>query len=151
MKRRQRNRKRAAVVPRKRRARSAPFALRNDADVSGELVDMGCPDCRGVLAVREDGHRGHLAFICSIGHAYSGESLVSSKEEQLENTLWSAIEVYQEIALLHRELSASSRADGARASAGAYQRRAKRATTLAADLRELIGKDVPAGAERAKG
>ncbi len=95
----------AGTSPRSFRANAATrtrcLRARPTPEVAGELTDLGCPDCRGVLAVREEGRQGHLAFACSIGHAYSGESLISSKEEQIEDTLWSAVEVYQEIALLH--------------------------------------------------
>lgn len=136
------------VIPRQRRFAGRLFARKANAEVAGELIDLGCPDCRGVLAVREEGRLGHLAFACSIGHAYSGESLIRSKEEQVEDTLWSAVEVYQEIALLHAEMSARMRADGEGALAGAYQRRGKRAARLASDLREIIANDGPARAER---
>jgi two-component system chemotaxis response regulator CheB len=144
------NFKRSRIIPRKQRSAGALFARKSDAEVAGELTDLGCPDCRGVLAVREEGRRGHLAFACSIGHAYSGESLIKSKEEQLEDTLWSAVEVYQEIALLHQEMSVRLRADGGRGIAGAYERRAKRARGLAAELREIIGRDAVVGADRGK-
>lgn len=112
---------------------------------------MGCPDCRGVLAVREEGRRGHLAFSCRVGHAYSGESLIRCKEEQLEDTLWSAVEVYEETALLHSEMSARARADGVREIADAYQARAQRASALVADLRQIIARDAPATTDRVKG
>jgi len=144
------NARRAAIIPRKQRPSSALFARKSGTQVAGDLTDLGCPDCRGVLAVREEGRQGHLTFVCSIGHAYSGESLISSKEGQLEDTLWSAVELYQEVALLHHEISERMRADGGRRIADAYQRRAKRATALASDLREMIGRDAPAGGEHGK-
>ncbi len=142
---------RAKVIPRKRRERGTPFGRASQIVTSGELTDLGCPDCRGVLAVREEGHQGHLAFTCSIGHAYSGESLVRGKEEQAENTLWSAVEVYQEIALLHGEMSARVRAAGVREDAEVYRTRGKRATGVAAELRRIIAQDSPASADRGKG
>jgi two-component system chemotaxis response regulator CheB len=147
---RSRHANRTAVVSRKRRPSGALFSRKSGTEVGGDLTDLGCPDCRGVLAVREEGRQGHLTFVCSIGHAYSGESLISSKEEQLENTLWSAVELYQEVAQLHHEMSERMRADGGRGIADAYHRRAKRATALASDLREMIGKDAPAGGEHGK-
>ena len=147
---RSRNAKRTGVIPRKQRPSSALFARKSGVEVAGELTDLGCPDCRGVLAVREEGRQGHLTFVCSIGHGYSGESLIRSKEEQLEDTLWSAVELYQEVALLHHEMSDRMRAEGGRGIADAYQRRAKRATALGSELRDMIGKDAPAGGERGK-
>ena len=101
------------------------------------MTDLGCPDCRGVLAVREEGRQGHLTFVCSIGHGYSGESLIRSKEEQLEDTLCAAVELYQEVAQLHHEARPERmRAEGGRGIADAYQRRAKRATALGSELRD---------------
>ncbi len=74
---------------------------------------------------RGRGCQGHLACVCSIGHAYSGESPHARQGRvQLEDVLWSAMsEVYQEIANLYREMSARVRADGVGGTADAYQRR----------------------------
>jgi hypothetical protein len=44
------------------------------ASTSGDLTDLGYPDCRGVLAVREEGRLKHLSFRCSVGDGYSGEA-----------------------------------------------------------------------------
>jgi two-component system chemotaxis response regulator CheB len=100
--------------------------------------------------VREEGQKGLLSFVCRVGHAFSGESLVMSKEEQLEEALWGAVEVYEEIALLHREMSARARDGGVRDVANAYQRRMKRAIALMAELRDIIARDAPANADRGK-
>jgi two-component system chemotaxis response regulator CheB len=138
------------TIPRKHRRAGQPFGRSPLGTPSGDLTDFGCPDCRGVLAVREEGSKGHLAFACRVGHAFSGESLVRCKEEQLENTLWEAVEVYEEIVLLHRELAGRSRGANVRGVGQAYERRAKRALALVADLRDIIYRDSPANAERVK-
>src|SRR5688500_12337193 len=87
----------------------------------GDLTDFGCPDCRGVLAVQELGKTGHLSFACRVGHTFSGESLSRVKEEQLEYSLWTAVEVFEEIVLLHRELASRERALGAGSHAEAHE------------------------------
>lgn len=114
------------------------------------MTDLGCPDCRGVLAVREEGKKGHLAFTCRVGHAFSGESLLKGKEEQLEQALWAAVEVYEEIVVLHSEMSVRARTGGVRNIAQAYDRRAKRAEGLMSELRGIISRDTPATADRVK-
>ena len=125
-----------------------PFGRSGDAQ--GDLTDIGCPDCRGVLAVREDVKRRHLAFSCRVGHAYSGESLIAAKEDQLEESLWSAVEVYEEIAQLHGEMAARARADGLTSVAAAYQRRSRRALALKTVLRKVLIRDAPATADKVK-
>jgi two-component system chemotaxis response regulator CheB len=116
----------------------------------GDLTDMGCPDCRGVLAVREEGPKGHLSFTCRVGHAFSGESLIEVKEEQLEDTLWASVELFEEVILLHKELAARARANGVRALAGSYDRRSQTAEHHMKSLRALIAQDTPAASERKK-
>jgi len=133
-----------------RRKAGVPFGRSKLGVEASDLTDLGCPDCRGVLAVREDGRRGHLGFTCRIGHAFSGESLIRCKEEQLESSLWEAVEAYEEIAMLHQEMSRRTRAAGARAVAAAYSRRARRAVALTRELRAIIFKDAPAAADRVK-
>src|SRR3954469_25076533 len=89
-----------------------PSFGRSTGPTDGALTDLGCPDCRGVLATREEGKKGHLRFTCQIGHGFSQESLIAAKEEQLENSLWSCAETYEEIVRLHEELA--TRASGLR-------------------------------------
>jgi two-component system chemotaxis response regulator CheB len=127
-----------------------PFGRSAPGSPAGDLTDLGCPDCRGVLAVREEGARRHLAFSCRVGHGYSGESLIAGKEEQLESSLWSAVEVYEEIVLLHDEMATRARADGVRELADAFQDRAERARVLMADLRQIIARDSVAAPARGK-
>lgn len=54
------------------------------------VVPLSCPDCSGVLSVDGEGVRGHRLYVCQIGHRYSTQSLLNSKETQLEQILWSA-------------------------------------------------------------
>jgi two-component system chemotaxis response regulator CheB len=107
------------------------------------LTDLGCPDCRGVLAVSELGHGGLFFFECRIGHAFSGESLVVAKEDRAEEYLWSAIETFEELSLLHAEMEQRLRAGGAARSARAFRDRARQAARQATVLRELLSADRP--------
>lgn len=91
-----------------------------------------------------DSHAGLLVFTCRVGHAYSGESLVPLKEDQLERTLWMCVEQFEELALLHRDLAARAGALGQAEHAAAYAERAERAERLAARVRAIVSDDRPA-------
>jgi hypothetical protein len=101
----------------KRRAKAPAVGLEREFERQGPLeigeavVDIGCPDCRGVLAVREHGKHHWLAFRCRIGHAFAADSLIMAKTAQIEQSLESALAALEEIAQVYVVL-------GARASAG---------------------------------
>jgi two-component system chemotaxis response regulator CheB len=139
----------------KKKQRVGPVrAFGRDGDSApGELSELGCPDCTGVLAVRALGDGGHLAFQCRVGHAYSAESLIEGKEEQLESALWIAIELSEEVAVLHTELALRAQRSGRRDTATRYVARAGRARRAAKAIREVIGHDGPAvqGSDQKRG
>jgi hypothetical protein len=51
---------------------------------------LSCPDCSGVLEVRQL-TPGVLQFRCRIGHTYGSTELLQGKEEAVERGLWSAV------------------------------------------------------------
>lgn len=124
---------------------------------AGQLTDLGCPDCRGVLALVDVGATGLMTFRCSVGHEFSLESLVPSKEDAVEKALWTTIEVYEELALLHAHL-ARARGNDSRLAA-AFERRAEQARANAEALRAIVAgdkqasldADSPAGARAGAG
>jgi two-component system chemotaxis response regulator CheB len=129
-------------LPQGKRGGLAPFGRKGkDAD-GANLTDLGCPDCRGVLAV-EVLANGQLSFTCRIGHAFSAESLMTAKEDELETALWTAVEIYEEVVLLEREMALRVREAGARQTAIAYERRARAALRNVTALRALIAADGP--------
>jgi two-component system chemotaxis response regulator CheB len=112
------------------------------------LTDLGCPDCPGVLAFRR--LAGHLSFTCSVGHAFSGDSLVEAKEEELERALWTALETYLELVVIHRELASQARKDGTEVLAREREARAARAEEFVERLRGMIATDTMASQEGAR-
>ena len=66
----------------------------------GQVTEIGCPGCSGVLSQWMDGEGPHLRFVCKVGHAYSLSSLLQAKEAQLEDALWSALSVFQHVEML---------------------------------------------------
>lgn len=54
---------------------------------TGSATEFSCPDCSGVLRL-ERGHR-HRVYRCQVGHRFSTQSLLRSKDQQVEAALWS--------------------------------------------------------------
>lgn len=138
-------------LPRGRRLPGTPSGRSEHEAEGGDLTDLGCPDCRGVLAIREVGKQGHLAFSCRVGHGFSGESLLRAKEEQLEDALWCAVEAYEEVMLLHEEMALRASANRLAARRAAYEQRLGRARESVATLRAIIAADAPAVPEPGDG
>jgi two-component system chemotaxis response regulator CheB len=105
-----------------------------------QLTDLGCPDCRGVLGFKDLG-KGALSFECQVGHAFLAESLIESKEDQLEEALWTSVELFEEMVLIHGELAARAEREGHAEDRDAHLRRVDRAQQLSRVLREAIGQD----------
>lgn len=112
------------------------------------MTDLGCPDCSGVLAFRR--LSGQLSFTCTVGHAFSGESLIDAKEEQLEHTLWDAVETYLELVVIHRELASQARQEGTEVLASQREARAARAEEFVERLRGILATDAVAPQEGAR-
>lgn len=68
-----------------------------------------CPECHGTLLQLKE--NGRTRYRCHTGHAYSADSLLSEVTESVEETLWAAIRVIDESAMLLRHMAAH--ADGA--------------------------------------
>ena len=104
---------------------------------------VACPDCGGVLGVVRDGYDSHPSFCCRVGHRFALVTLLTSKEERLEERLWSALVAVEELIALLRDIDgdpalARGLGDGAR-----WRERMGRGHQLAAHLRELIETDEP--------
>ncbi len=76
----------------------------------GQLTMFTCPDCGGTLWQTADGPI--AGFRCHVGHAWSLESLVGHKSEQLEAALWSSVRLLEERATLSRQTAGRMRSGG---------------------------------------
>ena len=65
---------------------------------------LSCPDCSGVLSSDQEGLRGHRLYVCQVGHRYSTQSLLNSKETQLEQVLWSATVLLKQMGDAYEQL-----------------------------------------------
>jgi two-component system chemotaxis response regulator CheB len=103
---------------------------------SGEGTRYTCPDCGGVLFER---HVGALErFECSVGHAFSIESLSSAQAGELEGALWSAVRALDDRASLLQRMASRARSSGRGRSAAAFERQAHDAQERARTIREAI-------------
>lgn len=109
-----------------------------DSPQHGQLTQLGCPDCRGVLAVKELGENGYLSFSCQVGHTFSEESLLERKEAELEESLWVAVGTSEELKRLLRLQADKARADGAESVAVLMEQKLFGAAACADDLRRLL-------------
>jgi two-component system, chemotaxis family, protein-glutamate methylesterase/glutaminase len=93
-----------------------------------------CPDCGGVLFQQDEG--GLDRFRCSIGHAFSIESMAAEQAEQIEGALWTAVRALEDRAELLERMAANAEHRGQSRSAQAFGRQAAEANERAALLRE---------------
>ena len=96
---------------------------------------MSCPDCFGVLNVVAEGRKPTLLFRCRTGHTYAAHEVIVAKELRLEEHVWAAITILDELQTFLREIQ--SLADH-RDCAGAYAERVAQAEAQQAALRGLL-------------
>ena len=92
----------------------------------GELSHFTCPECAGPLY--EIQHDVLVRFRCRVGHAYTAESMLDEKSEELEQALYVALNILEGNALISDRLAARSREHGhaSHASSGGRRRRGGR-------------------------
>jgi hypothetical protein len=59
---------------------------------------IGCPACAGVLHMQST--HGHQQFVCTVGHAFTLETLYQAKEEELERAQWSATVLMEHLMMI---------------------------------------------------
>jgi two-component system chemotaxis response regulator CheB len=110
---------------------------------SPQPASLVCPDCGGVLSTHAEGDAGYLRFVCQVGHAYSVSTLLSAKEERLEEALWSGVYLLEELADLLTDLVDRGGPDGSRPDRPAADRRIERLHAQAKQLRQLLDGNEP--------
>lgn len=66
----------------------------------GEPAGLVCPECHGSLFEIRDGEL--VRYRCRVGHSYGGETLLEKQTQQVEEALWTALQVLNERASLSR-------------------------------------------------
>jgi two-component system, chemotaxis family, protein-glutamate methylesterase/glutaminase len=72
-------------------------------DQIGQRTASTCPECGGVLWKLGDGSSVH--FRCHTGHSFTAETLETDLSRRLEQTLWSAVRMFEERRLLLESMS----------------------------------------------
>jgi two-component system chemotaxis response regulator CheB len=67
-------------------------------------IKVNCPDCSGVISLDRDAESGHLRYVCQIGHAYSVEEIAVAKEDQIENAVWTVLNLLEHAELIYGHL-----------------------------------------------
>jgi two-component system, chemotaxis family, protein-glutamate methylesterase/glutaminase len=60
----------------------------------GEQVPFNCPGCGGVLWKMAKGSQ--LRYRCHTGHAYTAEALLAEQTKKIEETMWTALRMFEE-------------------------------------------------------
>ncbi|WP_415784227.1 chemotaxis protein CheB [Deinococcus saxicola] len=77
---------------------STAHAFRKGVMKFGKVTPQTCPDCGGVLVQIKEG--GLTQYRCHTGHAYSGDTLLVSVTEQIEDKLWITMRALEEASML---------------------------------------------------
>lgn len=81
-----------------------------EAERAGDPSAFSCPECQGVLWELKEGEL--FRYRCRVGHAYSAESLLTAKSEELEGALWGALRALEESAAISRRMADRAERDG---------------------------------------
>jgi two-component system chemotaxis response regulator CheB len=95
---------------------------------------LSCPECGGPLWKSEEGDP---MFRCLVGHGFHLNSLLRGHDEEIEQTLWAAIRLFEQRVNISRMLANQERQQGRPQRAQLYDTRAHESQEHAANLREL--------------
>jgi len=112
-------------------------ALPPDVETADDFQPTGlsCPDCFGVLRVVAEGKRHTLLFRCRTGHTYAAHEIIVAKELRLEEHVWAAMTILDELKSFLRELPSLT---DHRDCADVYTDRAAQAEAQEAALQALL-------------
>ena len=82
-----------------------------------------------------------VRFQCHVGHAFSGESLVTAQSEALEAALWTALRALEESTALRRRMATRARERGMTAIAEAYEEHAHDSAARSAVIKQVLIND----------
>ncbi|MGP4098100.1 chemotaxis protein CheB [Nonomuraea sp. KM90] len=65
------------------------------AEPGGELIAFSCPECNGPIYEQKVGTM-TSRYVCRVGHAYTGDSMMNAQSDAVERALWVAIQRLEE-------------------------------------------------------
>jgi two-component system chemotaxis response regulator CheB len=112
-----------------------PTAIDND-ERPGELSRFTCPECSGPLYEIQSGDL--VRFRCKVGHAFTAESMLYDKYDEVEKALYAALNTLEESALMADRLAARSHEHQHGHAATRFERRAEDARQQARIIRQVL-------------
>ncbi len=100
----------------------------------GDETGLTCPDCGGAIYEQQDG--GIVTFRCRVGHQYASDTFAIEQSKTVENSLWAALRLLEERAVLMRRLAERHQAQ--ERSARAFTHKAEELEEHAAQLTQLL-------------
>jgi two-component system chemotaxis response regulator CheB len=102
-----------------------------------DATPLTCPDCGGVLSQMREA--APLRFRCQIGHAVTGEQLLTDQGTSLHSAMTTAMRLVNEHAELLSRLAADARNRGGEKTAAAFQQRSEEHRQIAQTIgRSLV-------------
>lgn len=105
-------------------------------DQIGSPSHYACPDCHGILWQIHDDSL--VRFRCRVGHAYTGESMLTVHSESVENALYAALRALEESASLSRQLARNAAGRGMQSIVSRMEVKAAEAEQQAGLVRGLL-------------
>lgn len=101
---------------------SSAHAFRKGVMDFGKVTPQTCPECGGVLVELREG--GFTRYRCHTGHAYTGDTLLVSVTEDIEDKLWQTMRALEEASMLLENTGRDFAAAGNARLAQEYSRKA---------------------------
>ncbi|MCX6047588.1 MAG: chemotaxis protein CheB [Chloroflexi bacterium] len=102
----------------------------------GDQVPVSCPECGGPLwEMKTIGTR---RYRCSIGHAYTAQTLVADQTQGIEQALWYALRTLEERSNMLKRMAGDEEGKGRQATAKLFHLRADESQSYAIQLRKLL-------------
>lgn len=115
-----------------------PTAIDSD-ERPGELSRFTCPECSGPLYEIQSGDL--VRFRCRVGHAFTAESMLYDKYDEVEKALYVALNTLEESALMADRLATRSHEHQHGHAASRFERRAEDARQQAKVIRRVLTED----------
>lgn len=108
----------------------------HDEQHPGTPAGYSCPDCKGTLYELDD--RDILRFRCRVGHAWSADALVTARDDEFGDALWTALRALEEqVSLTWRLAQRAERRDSGEV-AERFRQQAHQAEARAATIRHVL-------------
>jgi two-component system chemotaxis response regulator CheB len=102
----------------------------------GELVPLTCAECGGPLWQIKDDKMAR--FRCRVGHAYTAKTLATEISDEVERSLWVAVQMMDERTRTLERLAATEQEKDHRRSSASFHDKAAENREHAERLRQLL-------------